>query len=269
MRAPLPRTADSHRNGRYGRMRSRAVGRPVAGVPEVVLVQGLGAAKYLLPALAELGGWTRAHLLELPGLAGSGEPPHEMDLADYAGAVADWLDRRADDTPVVLAGHSAGCQVAARAAVGHPRVAGLVLASPTMEPVRGGLLGLAWRWQRNGMREAPGLTASHRHEWRRAGLLRLLRYTRHCLADRIENAVRRLDVPMLVVYGRGDLISREPWVRRLVATAADGRLARVPGAHTFVWSAPSAWSEPVRAFVTGLPAATPRPASGRSPRPAR
>src|SRR3712207_7244126 len=35
----------------FGRMRSRSVGRPRAGVAEVVLVQGIGVADYLVPGL--------------------------------------------------------------------------------------------------------------------------------------------------------------------------------------------------------------------------
>jgi pimeloyl-ACP methyl ester carboxylesterase len=105
-------------------MRSRSVGEPRPGVPEVVLVQGMAVADYLMPAVAELGRWTRAHLVELPGFAGSGEPTRTLDVPGYAGAVVEWLDA-AKLGPVVLAGHSSGTQVAARAAVraGTPVVA--------------------------------------------------------------------------------------------------------------------------------------------------
>lgn len=243
-------------HGRYGRMRGRAVGERTAGLPEFVLVQGLGVADYLLPALGVVGSWTRAHLLDLPGLAGSGDPPVELDLPGYAAAVRDWLDARPGTDPVVLAGHSAGTQVAARAAAGHPRVAGVVLAAPTVDPAIRGLLGLAVRWRRDGSLEPPGLTSSHLPEWRRAGPRRLLRLTRSCLADRIEDAIGALAVPYLVVYGADDRISDRGWARGLARLGA-GRFAEVPGAHTFVWSHPDAWSAPVRDFaasVVGRPA---------------
>jgi hypothetical protein len=54
-------------------MRSRAVGAARDGMPEVVLVQGMAVADYLLPGLAAWGDWTRGHLLELRGLSGSGD----------------------------------------------------------------------------------------------------------------------------------------------------------------------------------------------------
>jgi pimeloyl-ACP methyl ester carboxylesterase len=118
---PLPDALERHRDTSAGRIRSRSVGEPGPGVPEV---------DYLMPAAAELGRWTRAHLVELPGFAGSGEPTRKLDVAGYAVAVVEWLDA-AQVGPVVLAGHSSGTQVAARAAVqAGSRVAAVVLASP-------------------------------------------------------------------------------------------------------------------------------------------
>lgn len=45
----------SYQQTPYGRMRSRAVGWPRDGVPEVVLVQGMAVADYLLPGLGCAG----------------------------------------------------------------------------------------------------------------------------------------------------------------------------------------------------------------------
>lgn len=251
---PFPRNVEvTYHDGGFGRMRSRAVGTPVPGVPEVVVVQGMAVADYLMPGIGALGEWTRAHLVELPGLAGSGDPPHELDVPEYGRCVADWLTARVA-VPVVLAGHSSGTQVAARAAVRHPKVAGLVLASPTVDPVARGWLRLAVRWQLDGRREPPGLTRSHRPEWKRAGVRRLLHIVRVHLADRIEEPVSRLDVPLLVIRGRDDAISTAGWGRRLASLVPDGTYTAVRGAHTFPWLDPHAWSEPIRLFAAHVAA---------------
>ncbi|GAA4934471.1 alpha/beta fold hydrolase [Streptomyces coeruleoprunus] len=238
-------TVSAYHDGVLGRMRSRAVGRPAPGVPEVVLVQGMGVADYLLPGLAAFARWTRAHLVELPGFGGSGEPPHELDVPEFGRCVADWLTAQ-DVGRVVLVGHSSGTQVAARAAVGHPAVAAVVLASPTVDPVARGRLRLLVRWRLDGRREPPGLSESHRPEWKRAGLRRLLHTARAHLADDLEDAVARLRVPLLVIHGRDDLIGTTRWARHLSGLVADGTCVEVPGAHTFPWLDPEAWSEPVR-----------------------
>jgi hypothetical protein len=97
-----------------GRMRSPAVGVARGEVPELVLVQGMAVADYLLPGLAALGSCTWAHLVEIPGYEGRGDPPHDLDVPEQAQPVASWLDA-ASLGRVVLAGHSSGTQVAARA----------------------------------------------------------------------------------------------------------------------------------------------------------
>ena len=56
------------------------------------MVQGMDVSVYLIPAVAELGRWTRVHLVKLPGFAGSGEPTRQLDVPGYAGAVVEWLD---------------------------------------------------------------------------------------------------------------------------------------------------------------------------------
>ena len=259
---PFPRhVVTSYQDGPWGRLRSRAVGDPRPGVPEVVLVQGMAVADYLMPGLGAFARWTRAHLVELPGFAGSGEPPHELTVEEFGQAVADWLSAQPLER-VVLAGHSSGTQVAARAAVGHPDVAGVVLASPTIDPVARGPVRLLIRWRLDGRHEPPGLTESHRPEWKRAGPRRLLHLVRVHLADELERTVRDLAVAVLVIRGADDRISTARWGRELAALRPDGEYVELPGAHTFPWLHPQAWSEPVRRFATRV-SSTNRQAEGR------
>ncbi|MEV5551220.1 alpha/beta hydrolase [Streptomyces sp. NPDC052309] len=243
---PFPEGTDiSFYEGEFGRMRSRAVGRARPPLPEAVLVQGMGVSDYLLPALAALARWTRAHLLELPGLAGSGEPPHELDVSEYGRCVAEWLRERCP-SPVVLLGHSSGTQIAARAALDAPGAVALVLASPTVDPAARSLPRLLLRWRLDSRREPSGLSESHRPEWKRAGLRRMVHMARVHVADDLEESVARLRVPLLVIRGSEDRISTDEWGRRLTTLVSDGTYTEVPGAHTFVWPAPDAWCGPVR-----------------------
>jgi pimeloyl-ACP methyl ester carboxylesterase len=129
----LTAALETHRTVRFERMRSGTVGRERDGMREVVVV-GMAVADYIMPGVAALGAWTRAHVVGLPGLAGSGEPPPELSVDEHGEALALWRDDAALDG-VVLVGHSSGTQVAARAALHRQRtVAALVLASPTIDP---------------------------------------------------------------------------------------------------------------------------------------
>jgi pimeloyl-ACP methyl ester carboxylesterase len=222
------------------------VGQADHGDVEVVVVPGMGVSDYLVPAVTALGTWTRAHLVELPGYSGSGEPPHELTVVEFGEALRAWLEA-AGPARTVLVGHSGGTQVAARAAARHPpAVRGLVLASPSIDPRFRSLGGVLRAWHRDNSREPRRLGEVHKPERQRAGMRRVIHALRAHLADRLEEAVPQVRVPVLVLYGEEDLLCTEEWARTLCALAGDGRFCRMPGAHSFPFTAPTAWSEPIR-----------------------
>ena len=233
---------------RYGRMRSRTVG-DLNDAPPVVTVMGMAVSDYLLPAQAALT-WARTHLIDLPGLAGSGDATRRLEVAEYAEAVSDWLDA-AGLPPVVLAGHSSGTQVAAHAAAARPDlVAATVLASPTVDPAARSVPKALVHWRRDARYPMPGLSESHRPEWQRAGFGQLVHLLRAHLRDHLEDVVPRLRGPVLVLLGQQDQLCTERWAKKLAELADDGRLVTVPGPHTFLWRDPAAWSEPIRELAT-------------------
>lgn len=234
---------------RYGRMRSRMLGE-CGEAPPVVTVMGMAVSDYLLPAQAALS-WTQTHLLDLPGLAGSGDASQRLDVEAYADAVCEWLDA-ANLPPVVLAGHSSGTQVAAAAAASRPDlVAATVLASPTVDPKARSVPRALYYWRRDSQFPMPGLSDSHKPEWRRAGAKQIVHLLRAHLSHHLEDEMPRLRGPVLVMLGEQDRLCGEQWARRLVELAGDARLVITPGPHTFLWCDPAAWSEPIRSLVAG------------------
>jgi pimeloyl-ACP methyl ester carboxylesterase len=234
-------------------MRSRSVGTPGDGVPEVIVVPGLAVADYLLPAVRALGEWTRAHLVELPGFSGSGEPPHPLDVREFADALAQWLDA-SDLDRVVLVGHSSGTQVAARvAAAGGPQVRALVLASPTVDPRFRSLPRVLLAWRRNHELEPKSLDEQHTAERQRAGLRRVRHALAAHLADALEDVVPQVPVPVLLLYGDQDRLCTKAWAQQLSELPRDGQFCTVPGAHSFPWTAPDAWSAPIERLALEVP----------------
>ena len=75
-------------------VRSLVTGRSVDGVPELVVVPGLGALGYLLPLVRACAGWTRVTLLDLPGFGHPTTARLPADLASVAATLAVWLDRK-------------------------------------------------------------------------------------------------------------------------------------------------------------------------------
>ncbi|RFU20411.1 alpha/beta fold hydrolase [Geodermatophilus marinus] len=231
-----------------GRIRTRVLGTRRPGGPPVVVVQGMAVSDYLLPACAALGAWTEVHLFDVPGFAGSGRPTRRLDVRGYGEALAHWLAAAGLDRAVVV-GHSSGTQVAAWAGVLAPdRVAGVALASPTIDPVARPWPKLLYRWRLDARSPSPGLEENHVPEWKRAGVTGALHLVRVHLADRIEEQVARLDVPLLVIRAEDDRLTTDRWVRALAASAG-GELVTVPGAHAFLWLDPEAWSAPLRGLA--------------------
>lgn len=229
-----------------GRIRTRVLGQRRPGVPPIVVVQGMTVSDYLLPACAALGEWTEAHLLDLPGYAGSGEPTRHLDVRGYGETVVHWLQTAGIDRAIVV-GHSSGSQVAAWTAVLDPeRVLAVGLASPTIDPMCRSLPSLLWRWRLDARQPSPGLEKNHKPEWKRAGMRGVIHLVRAHLADRLEDQVARLTQPTLMIRGAQDRLSTDRWVQALVSEAADAESVTVDGAHAFVWLYPQAWSEPLQ-----------------------
>jgi pimeloyl-ACP methyl ester carboxylesterase len=97
-----------------------------------------------------------------------------------------------------------------------------------------------------------GLTESHKPEWKRAGTRRLVHVVHAHLRHALEDPLRRLTVPLLILRGIDDRLSTPDWARRLTAIVSDGTYVELPGAHSFPWRDPQAWSQPVHDFATVL-----------------
>jgi pimeloyl-ACP methyl ester carboxylesterase len=82
-------------------------------------------------------------------------------------------------------------------------------------------------------------------EWKRAGIAGGAHLVRVHLADRIEEQVTRLQMPVLIIRAGDDRLTTACWVREL-ASSCGGDLVTVPGAHAFLWLDPEAWSAPLR-----------------------
>jgi pimeloyl-ACP methyl ester carboxylesterase len=100
-------------------------------------------------------------------------------------------------------------------------------------------------WRRNHELEPADLDEEHTPERQRAGLRRVRHTLKVHLADALEDVVPGIEVPVLVLHGDQDRICTVEWARQLSELAPDGRFCSVPGAHSFVWTAPQAWSGPI------------------------
>jgi pimeloyl-ACP methyl ester carboxylesterase len=208
-------------------------------IPRLVLVPGLGldarSSRRLRRRVA-------ADVVLLPGMGRSAPVPCLDDLAAR-------LRDRLGPGPVVLAGHSQGCQVVAAAAV-DPRVAAVVLFGPSTDPRLRAPSRLARWWLRTAVREpwwqVPLIVA----QWLSTGPRVMWALWRVCAPDRIDARLRAVGVPVTVVRGTRDRLCRADWAATVAAAAPSGEMLEVPGAaHMTVQTHPDAVAAVLRAAV--------------------
>jgi pimeloyl-ACP methyl ester carboxylesterase len=132
--------------------------------------------------------------------------------------------------PVVLAGHSQSCQVVVAAAERDPRVVGVVLLGPTTDPRLRRLGVLVARWVRTALAERWWQAPLVLGQWLRTGPAAMTTLWRRLAPDRIDDRLRRVGVPVVVVRGTRDALCPRDWAAHLVACAPHGRLVELPGA---------------------------------------
>jgi pimeloyl-ACP methyl ester carboxylesterase len=152
--------------------------------------------------------------------------------------------------PVVLVGHSQSCQVVVAAAERDPRVTGVVLLGPTTDPRMRRPAVLAARWVRTAVREPWWQLPLVLAQWWRTGPRAMTALWRHVAGDRIDERLRRVGVPVIVVRGDRDALCPHDWAAQLAACAPQGRLVELPGAaHMTPQTRPGDVAELVRALV--------------------
>jgi pimeloyl-ACP methyl ester carboxylesterase len=208
-----------------------------AAVPEFVHVPGLGLDERSSARLRRRSGGT---VVILPGMGQRRSVGTLPDLADE-------LRAGLGSGPVVLVGHSQSCQVVVAAAERDVRVSGVLLLGPTTDPRMRRLPVLAARWVRTAVREPAWQLPLLLAQWSRTGPAAMTALWRRTSGDRIDERLRRVAVPVVVVRGDRDVLCPHDWAAHLAACAPRGRLVELPGAaHMTPQTHPDAVAELLR-----------------------
>jgi pimeloyl-ACP methyl ester carboxylesterase len=193
---------------------------PLGAVPGVVLVPGMGLDRR---SSARVRRCITAEVVALPGMGRRQPVPPLGDLARL-------LVARLGPGPVLLVGHSQSCQVVVAAAEIDDRVSGLLLLGPTTDPRMRPLRVLAARWLRTALAEPWWQVPLVLAQWLTVGPRGMAGLWRRTAADRIDERLRRVGVPVLVVRGSADGLCPADWAQQVAGSAPRGRLVELPGA---------------------------------------
>lgn len=213
-----------------------------ADASPIVLVHGFAvSSRYMLPTARALAGRYPVFAPDLPGYGLSESTNRVLDVPALADLLATWLDRR-KIRRASLVGNSFGCQIIADLAIRRPDLASrLVMIGPTVDSSARTMPRQIWRLARDLPREPLSLWFIQAIDYLRFGARWQWQTARAMLADRIEDKLPVIQVPVLVVRGEHDPIAPQPWGEYLARLAPSAAIAVVPGiGHAVNYSAPDA-----------------------------
>lgn len=220
--------------------------------PTIVLLHGLAvSADYWWrngPALAASG--YRVIAPDMPGFGRTKGPEEGLSVPAQAAALHAWSSAMRLE-PAVYIGHSLSCQTVMQHAAWQPeRVAGLVLAAPTGDPVPHRLMRQALGLVRDAFRESWRLKMVVAQAYLRAGPRRTW-HTWMAAAD--NDALAQADAvrsPAIVVLGSRDPVVRRAFAEQLAERLPEGEVVWIPrGPHAVIYDTAEGFNEAVRQFM--------------------
>lgn len=189
---------------------------------------------------------------DLPGFGASDKPDHALTVPELADALGAWLDGEGYESAVLI-GCSFGTQIVAELAARRPDpVAATVLLAPVMDPDARSIPKALLRWSMELPHEVHQMPITVR-DFARGGLPRAVETFRMMLDFPIEERVRQMPMPTLVLRGERDRIVGEDWARRVADLLPDGRYGVLPGArHAANYSSPDEFAAAVRRFLDAV-----------------
>ncbi|WP_250444914.1 alpha/beta fold hydrolase, partial [Actinotalea sp. C106] len=205
----------------------------------VVLVHGIGVSHRYFGPLARVLAAESVRVLapDLPGFGRSPRPSRLFAVEDHARLLAVVLEELDVPTrgPVVLLGHSMGCQVTTELALRRPDLVDrLVLVGPVADPSARSATRQAWRLLRDAPHEPCSANSIMLSDWLRTGP-RWYAGTLPTLLDYpLEDRLPEVDAPVTLVRGEHDPVCPAPYLTGLAeqvrrASGAPVPVVEVPG----------------------------------------
>ena len=216
-----------------------------------VLVHGIGTSHHYLTRLhRELARTADTFSIDLPGFGDAPKPPAAPDVGDMATALGAVLERLGA-SPFVLIGHSMGAQWVTELARVRPDLASaVVLIGPVVDREHRTVFAQFRALMLDALGETPGLNCLVLMAYARCGPRYFLQQARFMVRYRIEDHIRELRVPTLIVRGGDDVVANSRWSRLLRDRAARSRLVTLARhRHAVQHTAPREVAAAIRKFV--------------------
>jgi pimeloyl-ACP methyl ester carboxylesterase len=225
-----------------------------ADLPSIVLIHGLGVSgDYYLPYAKCLSDHFDVHILDLPGYGTTPKPPKALMIRQLSRLVSGYVVQQNVPTPI-LVGQSMGAQIISHVAADSPAViSGIILVAPTSNRAERTLPHQAFRLAQDTFKERLSTNLIVFSNYLKMGFFRYLATAKDMVKDNLEETLKQVTVPVLVVYGTEDPIVPKEWAERLVKAAQNGSIAKVKGApHLIQMDEPQELATATREFARSV-----------------
>jgi pimeloyl-ACP methyl ester carboxylesterase len=215
---------------------------PATGQSHQHLIWGHGwgqSSAVFVPLAEALKPFASSTLIDFPGFGKSALPPASWGTAEYADAVAQWLQSQ-PRAPLVWIGHSFGGRVGIQLAARHPQLlAGMVLIASAGLPrqrtffqqIRFSLRKTFFKMAKRFLREGPQLERLRQQmgsaDYRSAGALRPV--LNRVVGEDLTETARRVQCPTLLIYGNEDTETPSEMGQQLKGLIPGAELALLDG----------------------------------------
>lgn len=216
-----------------------------------VLIHGIGMShRYLRRLHDSLAPFGDVYTIDLPGFSGNPRPAGPVSVETHASVLGVILDRAGVGSCVVI-GHSMGAQIAVELAAQRPSlVSHTVLIGPVVDAEHRTVWRQALALVVDCCLETPPVNAIVLTDYVRCGPRWYLTELGPMMTYPIEETVRSLQSPVLVIRGGNDPVAGAAWCRKLATAARTGRMEQIPGrAHVVQHSAAAAVTSAILGFV--------------------
>jgi pimeloyl-ACP methyl ester carboxylesterase len=222
--------------------------------PTYVIIHGVGLSHRVYGRLARrLSRSGSVVAVDLPGFGGLRRPTSAVSVADSARVVARLLARMNIQSYIAI-GHSMGAQIALELAIiDQPRVAGLVMIGPVVNPRKRTLLAQAVALARDSAKEPPATNLMVLRDYLTCGMRWYLTETLEMMKYRSEMRIDDLTVPLLVIRGENDVIAPSGWCAWLAGRKFADASQSIPGQrHVVAHSDPATTAALIADFAAPL-----------------
>lgn len=207
------------------------------GSPLILLHGWLGSWRYWMPTMEELSEQHRTYALDLWGFGDSDKSTDRHGVETYVSLLRNFMDELGV-APAALVGHSLGATVAVKFAVANPdRVTRLMLVSlPVVGEAINRRLLIPGPPSRLGRFLGGRWPVDHEEvlaEAEKASEGVIAATVQACAELDLRECLRRIEVPLLVVYGEKDNLVDPAQVRLLEDTARNIRTIILPESRHF------------------------------------